>query len=370
MATAAPFAVPPIRRNIMPLLSEVAGFWMEGAMRMLEAFGQGYGSPEADPPPTTPYQVIFEGGMLRLRHYQPPERRHQTPILIVYALIKRPFILDLQPGKSVIESLLRQGFEVYMTDWLPPARKDSWRGFDAYVNGDIADAVRVLQIHEGVERVNLMGYCLGALLTLLYSSLHLDNVKNLITLTAPFDMGVRDLPFYNLVDFVSDDAAELVTKIYGNCPAWMVNGGFNLMAPVHHALDKYVGRYRNGLREGYAEMFDLFEHWMRSDMPLAGQIYREMHQLIFKRNALKNGGLRIGDKIVDLGRITCPLLNVVAEQDDVVHPRSSVGLLEHVGSEDKRNVSFPTGHIGAVVSAGAIGKLWPQVGQWLAERDR
>jgi polyhydroxyalkanoate synthase len=234
----------------------------------------------------------------------------------------------------------------------------------------LADAVRVLQIREGVEQVNIMGYCLGALLTLLYSSLHPENVRNLITLTVPFDMSGRDLPFYNLVDFVSDDVVELVTAIYGNCPAWMVNGGFHLMAPIHHALDKYVGRYRNGLRDGYAEMFKLFEHWMRSDMPLAGQVYREMHQLVFRRNALKKGDLRVADKPVDLRRIRCPLLNVVAEHDDVVHPRSSLGLLEHVGSEDKRNLSFPTGHIGAVVSSGAIGKLWPEVGRWLAERDQ
>ncbi|MBV8356837.1 MAG: alpha/beta fold hydrolase, partial [Deltaproteobacteria bacterium] len=224
---------------------------MEGTIRTLKAFSQGYGSPQTDPPATTPYEVVYEGGMLRLRHYQSLERRHKTPLLIVYALIKRPFILDLQPGKSVIESLVQQGFDVYLTDWLPPARKDSWRGFDAYVNGDIADAVWMLQIREGVEQVNLMGYCLGALLALVYSSLRSNNVKNLIMLTVPFDMGVHELPFYNLVDFVSDDTVELVTRIYGNCPAWMVNGGFNLMAPVHHALDKYVGRYRNGLREGY-----------------------------------------------------------------------------------------------------------------------
>jgi polyhydroxyalkanoate synthase subunit PhaC len=354
----------------MPLLSKVADLWMEGAVRTLEAFGQGYGSPRNDPPATTPYEVVYEGGMLRLRHYQPLERRHNTPLLVVYALIKRPFILDLQPGKSVIESLLQQGFEVYLTDWLPPARKDSWRGFDAYVNGDIADAVRVLQIGEGVGQINLMGYCLGALLTLLYTSLHPGSVKNLITLTVPFDMGVRNLPFYHLVDFLSDGAAELVTGIYGNCPAWMVNGSFNLMAPTHHALDKYVSLYRNRGREGYSEMFELFERWMSSDIPLAGQLYREMHQLIFKRNALRKGELRVADEPVDLRRIACPLLNVVAEHDDVVHPLSSFGLLDHVGSADKSNLSFPTGHIGAVVSAGAIGRLWPQVGQWLAQRDR
>jgi len=308
--------------------------------------------------------------MLRLRHYRALQRRHRTPLLIVYALIKRPFILDLQAGKSVIENLLQQGFEVYLTDWLPPARADSWRGFDAYVNGDLADAVRVVQLTEEVEEVNLMGYCLGALLTLLYSALHRENVKNLVTLALPFDMGVRDLPFYKLVDFVSDDAIELMTRIYGNCPAWIINGGFNLMAPVHHVLDKYVGLYRNTRREGYAEMFDLFERWMTSDMPLAGQVYRELCQLIFKRNALVKGEFKLSDDKVDLRRVTCPLLNVVAEQDDVVHPRSSLGLLDHVGSQDKRNLLFPTGHIGAVVSAPAIGKLWPQVGGWLAERDQ
>jgi polyhydroxyalkanoate synthase subunit PhaC len=356
--------------NVTSLLNDIAVFWTGGAMRALEAFAQGYGSPQTDPPATTPYEVAYEGGMLRLRHYRPAERRHKSPLLIVYALIKRPFILDLQPGKSVVETLLRQGFEIYLTDWLPPARRDSWRGFDAYVNGDLSGAMRMLQDREGVKQVNLMGYCLGALLTLLYSSLHPDDIKNLITLTVPFDMSVRDLPFYNLVDFLSDDTVELVTQIYGNCPAWMVNGAFNLMSPIHHALDKYVGRYRNALREGYPEMFDLFEHWMRSDIPLAGQVYREMHQLIFKTNALKQGALRVGNELVQLGRITCPLLNIVAEQDDVVHPRSSLGLLEHVGSGDKRNICFPTGHIGAVVSAGAIGRLWPQVGQWLAERDQ
>src|SRR5438105_9768805 len=92
--------------SAMSLLSDIAGFWMEGTMRTLEAFSQGYGSPETDPPATTPYEVVYEAGMLRLRHYRPVERRHKRPLLIVYALIKRPFILDLQPGKSVLETLL------------------------------------------------------------------------------------------------------------------------------------------------------------------------------------------------------------------------------------------------------------------------
>jgi polyhydroxyalkanoate synthase len=116
-------------------------------------------------------------------------------------------------------------------------------------------------------------------------------------------------------------------------------------------------------------MFELFEHWMQSDVPIAGQIFRELVKQVFKRNALVKGEFKLGDKLVDLKEIKCPLLNVVAEYDDVVHPQSSLPLPEYVGSEDKRNLTFPTGHLGAVVSAGAIGKLWPQVGEWLAARD-
>jgi polyhydroxyalkanoate synthase subunit PhaC len=353
----------------MPLLNDIAGYWLEGTIRTLEAFGQGFGSPATDPPPITPYNVVYQGGKVSLRHYAAPQRRHATPILIVYALIKRPYILDLQPGKSVVQSLLAQGFEVYLIDWLPPNRDDTKLGFDGYVNAELANAVGAVKAAEQVDQVDLLGYCFGGLLALLHTALHPTNVKNLVTLTIPFDMSVRELPIYNLVDAMSDIAVDLITKIYGNCPAWMVNANFLSMAPMHHAFDKYVGLYRNAQREGYAPMFDLFERWMMSDVPLAGETFRELVTQLFKRNALAKGEFKIGGQTVDLHRIACPLLNVVAEHDDVVHPASSLGLPEFVASRDKRNLTFPTGHLGAVVSGSAMTQLWPQVGNWLAQRE-
>jgi polyhydroxyalkanoate synthase len=224
------------------LFNDVAGYWFEGTLRTLDALGRGFGSQvSADPPPVTPYDVVYEGGKVSLRHYRARNRIHATPIVLVYALIKRPFVMDLQPGKSVVESLLKQGFDVYLTDWIPPTKEDAWRGFDAYVNQDLANAVRAVQIEENVDQVHVIGYCFGALLSLLYTALHPENVKNLVTLAIPFDMGVRELSIYHLMDKVDDSAVELITKIYGNCPAWMVNMGFTAMSPIHHALDKYVG---------------------------------------------------------------------------------------------------------------------------------
>src|SRR5258708_4896807 len=113
------------------------------------------------------------------------------------------------------------------------------------------------------------------------------------------------------------------------------------MAPVHHGLDKYVGLYRNKDKEGYAEMFALFERWMNSDVPLAGQIFREMLQGIFQQNLLVQNRLQVGGKRVDLTQISCPVFNVVGEYDDVVHPTSSLPLPELIGSADKAIYSSP-----------------------------
>jgi len=354
------------------LFNHLPQYWTDGAIRYLEGLRNGLTEPfplREDPPPATPYEVIYEEGKVQLRYYRAAGASPAVPLLVVYALIKRPYILDLLPGKSVVQSLLNQGFDVYLTDWIPPTRADSWRGFDAYVNGDLANAVRAVQIHAGVEQVSLLGYCFGGLLATMYTALHPETVENLLSLTLPLDMSVGKIPLFGLLDNLRPETFDLIAATYGNCPAWFMKASFTAMAPVHHALDKYVGLHRNQDKEGYAEMFVLFERWRNSDVPLAGRIFREMTRDIFQQNLLKQNRLRVGGETVDLRRITCPVLNVVGEYDDVVHPQSSLPLLECVGSADKVNLLFPTGHVGAVVSTAAHKKLWPQVGQWLRDRS-
>ncbi|HZO82636.1 MAG TPA: alpha/beta fold hydrolase [Candidatus Binataceae bacterium] len=350
-------------------INALGGYWFDGALRALEGLRHGLASTVSDPPPVTHHRVVFESGKLRLRHYAAAGKPHRTPILFVYALIKRPFILDIQKGRSVIEYLTRAGFDVFVTDWQPPTAADSWRGFDAYVNGDLHAAVRAIRAFTRREQVTVLGYCFGGMLSLAYTALNPEGVRNLVTLTTPFDLSSDELPIYNVVERMSDESIELVTRIYGNCPAWMVQTFFTAMAPAHHAIDKYVGLYRNAEREGYAESFDLFERWMNSDVALAGRIFKETAGGIFKRNQLARGEFEIGGRTVDAARVECSFLNVVAEFDDVVHPRSSLPLAEKVSSRDARNLTFSTGHVGAIVSGAAHKGLWPQIGAWLKERS-
>ena len=357
----------------MSLMTELPKYWMDGAVRALDGRRRGLSDHyplSEDPPGVTPYEVVYEGGKVKLRHYSAQGKKsHRTPLVFVYALIKRPFILDLYPGRSVMANLTRQGFDVYMVEWIPPARADSWRGFDAYVNQDLANAVRAVQSLTGASKINLLGYCFGGLLTVLYAALHPEDIKNLITLTTPFDTAVDDNPLFNLESRFSGQTVDLITSVYGNCPAWFIRGLFTATAVVHHAIDKYVALYRNKEKQDYVEFFDLFERWMAGDVPLAGRIFREVTRDFFQNNLLKRGEFSVGGERVELGNIVCPLLNAIGEFDDVVFPASSLPLIDFVGSEDKRNLTFPAGHIGMIVSGAAQKQFWPQVGAWLEERD-
>lgn len=354
------------------LMQHVAASWFEGALRVCDGLRRGW-SPvfpvEEDPPPTTPFEVVAEYGKLRLRYYPSQGAGQPTPLLLVYALIKRPFILDFQPERSVVETLTRQGFTVYLTDWIPPTPDDAWRGFDAYVNQDLAQTVQFIHKREGVEQVSVLGYCLGGLLGAIYSALYPATVKNYISLALPLDMTVRDIPSYALISALTPETVAAIRQTYGNCPAWIIHANFVAMAPVHHTLGKYIDLYRQRTRAGYTDTFELFERWIHSDVPLAGQLFQELSTDIFRHNRLMAGQLSVGGRVVNLRNIRCPVLNIVGEYDDVVHPRSSFPFINLLGAKDTETLVFSAGHMGLAVSSVAHAKLWPRVGRWLKERS-
>ena len=78
----------------------------------------------------TSHEVVYEDETLRLLRYSSDERRWAEPILICYALINRPYILDLQTGRSVVSQLVAGGFDVYLIDWGVPTEADQKTGFE------------------------------------------------------------------------------------------------------------------------------------------------------------------------------------------------------------------------------------------------
>ena len=179
---------------------------------------------------------------------------------------------------------------------------------------------------------------------------------------------MRGFPAYGLVDWLDERAVALITALYGNCPAWLLSAFFSSATPMQRMLGKHMGLERFNERNQYARV-PAFRQWLDTDVPIAGALFRELVIDIFRKNSLACSGLKVGSEVVDLKRIRCPVLNVVADLDIIVDPRSCLPLTELVGSGDKINLRFPTGHLGVALGQEAHAMLWPQIGEWLKERD-
>ena len=138
---------------------------------------------------STPKDILHARGTMNLYHYRPmADEVYRVPILIVMATTNRGYILDMVPGQSFIEYLLKRGYDVYMLDWTAPKPEEKSLDMKDYVLDFIPDCVRRVQEDSGVDDVTIIGYCFGGVLSLLYLAGHPDDpVSALAVMATPID---------------------------------------------------------------------------------------------------------------------------------------------------------------------------------------
>ena len=317
---------------------------------------------------TTPYDVVYEEDRVKLKHYQPvTETQVQTPLLVVYALINRETMLDLQPGRSVVQSFLNQGIDLYMIDWGYPTRKDRFLSIDDHVNGYMDNVIDYIRHKHKVPNVNLMGICMGGTFSVIYASLHPKKIKNLVTTVTPtnFDtdqgllhIWMRDLNLDRMVDTL------------GNMPGDMLNLGFLLLNPARLMIDKYVGFLEHMDNKKFVENFIRMEKWIFDSPDVPGETFRQFITDCYQQNLLIQSKMKVGDQIVDLKKLTMPLLNFYGKFDHLVPPEACELLTSRVGSKDTEDISLDTGHIGIYVSSKCQKEFAPKIFNWLKARDK
>ncbi|HOQ43584.1 MAG TPA: class III poly(R)-hydroxyalkanoic acid synthase subunit PhaC, partial [Smithellaceae bacterium] len=111
---------------------------------------------------STPYEIVYEEDRVKVKHYirnENAENKLKIPLLVVYALINRETMLDLQPDRSVVKTFLEGGIDLYMIDWGYPKRKDRFLTIDDHVNGYMNNIVDFIREKHNVDQINLMGIC-------------------------------------------------------------------------------------------------------------------------------------------------------------------------------------------------------------------
>ena len=317
---------------------------------------------------TLSHEILEETRLYKLLHYRPlVSRTAKTPILVVYALMNKSYILDLQPDKSWLRSLLSQGFNVYLIDWKTPTRIDKYVSFDDYVNYYVDDCVDLVTKENSVERLTLHGYCLGSTMAAMYTSLHQEKVRNLVTIAPIIDTENDKTVLANFARYLD---VKTITDILGNFPREYLYGCFSMLKPFKQGANKYLNLVENIDNAKFVQNFLRMEKWLYDTPSIAGETFRQWIEDIYQKNLLVKNEMWIGDNLVDLSKINVPLLNIVAEEDHLVSPQCSVALNDSVSSMDKRLMHFHTGHVGLIASSYSQNNVLPKVGQWLRVRSQ
>jgi polyhydroxyalkanoate synthase len=327
---------------------------------------------------TTPSEIVYTEDKMKLIHYIPAvEKPYPVPVLIVYALVNRYYILDLQPDKSVIKKLLDDGFDVYVIDWGYPSGTDRYLTIDDYVNGYLNNAVDKIRERSGLGKITLLGVCQGGTFSVMYAALHTEKVKNLITLNTPVNF---DTDKGLLHVWAKSLDVDKIVDYYGIVPGDFLNAGFLLTDPFRLMIDKYVGLFekieydpndtaRSLRNEETVKNFLRMEKWIFDSPDQAGETFRQFMKDCYQKNLLIKNKMMLNGKKINLKNITMPLLNVMAEFDHLVPNDASKPLTEAVSSSDKEMLVFPTGHIGIFVGSKSQKEVCPRIAEWLKPRS-
>ncbi|MCH8845971.1 MAG: class III poly(R)-hydroxyalkanoic acid synthase subunit PhaC [Proteobacteria bacterium] len=314
----------------------------------------------------SPKDAVYKEDKMVLYHYKPRvEKLNPIPLLIVYALVNRPYMADLQEGRSMIQGLLDAGVDVYLVDWGYPDAGDAYLTLEDYINGYIDRCVDVIRDEHGLDKINILGICQGGSFSLCYAALHQEKIKNIITTVTPVDFHTKNDLLSKMVRHVDVD---LLVDTEGNISGDDMNSTYLSMKPFQLMGQKYVDLVNILDDTEKLRNFMRMEKWIFDSPDQVGETIRQFTKQFYQENGLVKGTVKIGDDTVDLGNITVPVLNIYARDDHLVPPDSSKALGGCVSSKDYTELEFPGGHIGVFVSGKAQAMIPPAVGKWLDER--
>jgi polyhydroxyalkanoate synthase len=318
----------------------------------------------------TPKEVVWTKNKAKLYRYEPSaEKKYPVPILIVYALINRPYVLDLLPGNSFIEFLVDEGFDVYLLDWGIPGDEDKDMDFEHYVLDYLPRAVKKVLRTSGAEEFTLLGYCMGGTMAAMYASLFPEHLKNLVLLTTPVSFPRDNIGAYSIFTSEKYLNPDLLADAFGNIPGEMIDTGNRMLKPVTNYVGTYVNMWERIFEEKPMETWLAMNKWVNDGPPFPGQAFKTWIREFYQQDKLAKGEVRLRGRRVDLSNIEVPLLSIAGKKDHICTLPQAEALMDLVGSEEKEFFVLDAGHVGLLTGRGAKKGLWPKVREWLSERS-
>ncbi len=314
----------------------------------------------------TPSQVVYSENKMRVLHYATrTSSQYPIPLVMTAPVIMPHYIMDLRPGRSLVEYLVGRGLDIFMIDWGVPDDGDRFDTLDDYIVRYLKHAIAAVCRVTGQRQVSLHGYCQGALLAVLFAARYPERVRNLISQTGPinfhddgiFSLWARNMPIDLLVDTL------------GTIPAELLHAAIQMVNPTG-LIEQTLRYYEKMEDDAYVRDYVAMNTYLNDILSLPGEFFRRFIRDLYQRNLLVKGELDIAGRPIDLRSIICPVLTLTSEKDHVVPYESAAVLNDLVSSRDKKLIMLKGGHLGMTIGRGAWNELWPAFAEWVIARSQ
>jgi polyhydroxyalkanoate synthase len=319
---------------------------------------------EPAPVAVSPAEVIATNGAAKLLRYRgkPGVALSKPPILLCPSLINRLYVLDLMEGLSVVDALLSAGHPVYGIDWGDPGIAEHGLDFEGFVLGRLRSFLQTACVDAHVEKMALLGHCLGGTMATTLAAVDDRHVESLILLTAP--LSFHDGGMLSAWTRTPLFAPEDLVRIVGHVPGWVTQPAFSVLKPLGQTT-KVLRLWQSLGDPKFLEMFRCLETWINDNVAIPDAFFVDLVKKLYQDNSLVKGRFAFSTGPVVLEDIKVPVLAIGAAQDHIVPPSSALDPVARFSSTVNRRELLDGGHIGVVVGGLGRKRLWPLLIEWL-----
>jgi polyhydroxyalkanoate synthase len=316
---------------------------------------------------TTPKELVYSEDKMNLYRYTPTvPKPHSVPVLMVYSLVNKQYLVDIQEKRSLVKKLLEEGLDVYIIDWGYPGQADKYLTMEDYIDGYINNAVDFVREKHGLDAINLFGICQGGLMGVIYASLYPEKAKNLLTTVMPFSFDPKDCVLNRFA--VEMNVNAVIDAAHGLLTGQAMKVGFLMLKPFEMNFDKYLFFLEILDNKDAVMDFLRLDAWGFDSPAQAGPMLAKFVKDLYQDNRLAKNELIVGGRLVDLNNIKMPVLCMVAQKDHLAPPACAKPFVDAIPSADKTLLELPVGHVDMFVNPVVHQELVPKIGNWVKER--